>query len=81
MSAHGRFLATCIGIRLEKEFTFTRQCYIAHMGVIGPALFDDDRAADVRGTYRRFLEQGVDDAEALRRIVERYQRWLIGRRV
>jgi len=44
------------------------------MGVIGPALFDDDRAADVRGTYRGFLEQGVHDDEALRRILERYQR-------
>ncbi len=45
------------------------------MGVIGPALFDDDTAADVRGAYRSYIEQGVDDGEALRRILERYQRW------
>ena len=45
------------------------------MGVIGPALFDDDTAADVRGTYRAYIEQGLDDKEALRRILERYQRW------
>jgi hypothetical protein len=45
------------------------------MGVIGPALFDDDTAADVRGTYRAYIEQGIDDKEALRRILERYQRW------
>ncbi len=44
------------------------------MGVIGPALFDDDTAADVRGAYRAYIEQGVDDKEALRRILERYQR-------
>jgi hypothetical protein len=45
------------------------------MGVIGPALFDDDTAADVRGTYRAYIEQGIDDKEALRRILERYQPW------
>ena len=45
------------------------------MGVIGPALFDDDTAADVRGAYRSYIEEGVDDGEALRRILERYQRW------
>ncbi len=45
------------------------------MGVIGPELFDDDTAADVRGTYRSYIEQGVDDKEALRRILERYQKW------
>jgi hypothetical protein len=44
------------------------------MGVIGPALFDDDTAADVRGIYRAYIEQGVDDEEALRRILKRYQR-------
>ncbi len=51
------------------------------MGVIGPELFDDDTAADVRGTYRSYIEQGVDDKEALRRILERYQKCLIGRMV
>jgi hypothetical protein len=45
------------------------------MGVLSPKLFDDDRAADVRGTYRSYIEQGADDGEALRRILERYQRW------
>jgi hypothetical protein len=45
------------------------------MGVIGPPLFDDDTATDVRGTYRTYIEQGIDDNEALRRILERYQRW------
>jgi hypothetical protein len=44
------------------------------MGVIGAALFDDDTAADVRGTYRSYIEQGVDDKESLRRILKRYQR-------
>jgi|SRR5579863_2470846 len=52
-----------------------RRCYIARMGVIGPALFDDDTAADVRGAYRSYIEEGVDDGEALRRILERYQPW------
>ena len=47
-------------------------CYL---GVFSPALFDDDTAADVRGTYRTYIEQGVDDKEALGRILERYQRW------
>jgi hypothetical protein len=49
--------------------------YIGDMGALSPKLFDDDRAADVRGTYRSYIEQGVDDGEALRRILERYQRW------
>jgi hypothetical protein len=48
------------------------------MGVIGPALFDDDTAADVRGTYRAYIEQGIDDKEALRRILEQYQGWFGG---
>ena len=45
------------------------------MGVSSPALFDDDTAADVRGAYRAYIEQGVDDKEALGRILERYQKW------
>ena len=34
------------------------------MGVLGPGLFSDDTACDVRGEYRRLLEDGVSDAEA-----------------
>ncbi len=46
------------------------------MGVVsGPALFDDDTAADVRGIYRAYIEQGVDDQEAFQRILKWYQKW------
>jgi len=44
------------------------------MGVSSPALFDDDTAADVRGTYRSYIEQGIDDEEALRRVLKQFQR-------
>ncbi len=42
------------------------------MGAWGPGLFSDDLALDVRGDYRELIEDGVDDEEAGRRILEKY---------
>ena len=42
------------------------------MGSWGPALFSDDTACDVRGDFREMIEDGVDDAEAMRRVLEQY---------
>jgi hypothetical protein len=61
-----------------RELGSRTRCYIADVGVIGASLFDDDIAADVRGMYSADIEQGIDDKEALRRILKRYQR-LFGR--
>lgn len=43
------------------------------MGTRGPGLFDDDTALDIRGVYRDQIEDGVDDAEALRSTLEKYR--------
>jgi hypothetical protein len=43
------------------------------MGAWGPALFSDDTACDVRGDYRELIEDGVDDEDATRRILHRYE--------
>ncbi len=42
------------------------------MGASGPALFSDDVAADVRGVYRELLEDGVDDNEAIERVLGQF---------
>ncbi|GAA0902085.1 hypothetical protein [Virgisporangium aurantiacum] len=42
------------------------------MGTWGPGLFSDDLACDVRGDYRRLIEDGVDDAEATSRILAQH---------
>ena len=42
------------------------------MGSWGPALFSNDTACDVRGDYREMIEDGVEDAEAMRRVFEQY---------
>lgn len=42
------------------------------MGALGPALFSDDVACDVRGHYHELLEDGAGDAEALSQTLERY---------
>ncbi len=42
------------------------------MGTWGPGVFSDDLAADIRTDWRDLVVQRVDDAEATRRIVERY---------
>lgn len=39
------------------------------MGAWGPAVFSDDLACDIRTDYRELLEDGVDDAEATRRVI------------
>ena len=39
------------------------------MGAWGPGIFSDDLACDVRTDYRELLEDGVDDAEATRRVI------------
>jgi hypothetical protein len=38
----------------------------------GPALFCDDTACDVRDEYRALIEDGTDDAAAMRRILDSY---------
>jgi Domain of unknown function (DUF4259) len=43
------------------------------MGAWGPAVFSDDTACDIRSDYRELLEDGVEDAEATRRVVAEYQ--------
>src|SRR5579863_1287880 len=40
------------------------------MGAWGPALFSDDTACDIRDEYRELIADGLDDAEATRRILE-----------
>lgn len=46
---------------------------IRGMGVWGTALFSNDVACDIRDHYRELIEDGVDDAEATRQIMTRYQ--------
>lgn len=43
------------------------------MGAWGPAIFSDDTACDIRSDYRELLEDGVEDAEATRRVISEYQ--------
>lgn len=42
------------------------------MGAWGPGLFDDDVACDIRDEYREQIEDGVDDAVALRSTLESF---------
>lgn len=42
------------------------------MGGWGPGLFSDDLACDVRDAYREMIEDGLDDAEATRRVVAEF---------
>ena len=46
------------------------------MGVWDTALFANDLACDIRDHYRELIEDGVDDAEATRQTVEKFQKWL-----
>lgn len=43
------------------------------MGAWGPAIFSDDTACDIRSDYREMLEDGLDDHEAMRRVIAGYQ--------
>lgn len=43
------------------------------MGAWGAAIFSDDTACDIRSDYRELLEDGIDDAEATRRVIAEYQ--------
>ena len=43
------------------------------MGVWDSALFSNDLACDIRDHYRELIEDGVDDAEATRQTVAKYQ--------
>jgi hypothetical protein len=43
------------------------------MGVSGTALFSNDLACDIRDHYRELIEDGVDDTEATRQTVAKYQ--------
>jgi hypothetical protein len=40
------------------------------MGAWGPAIFSDDTARDIRSDYRELLEDGVENSEATRRVIE-----------
>jgi len=42
------------------------------MGAWGPALFSDDLACDVRDAYRELIEDGVEDDDAVARVVAQY---------
>jgi len=42
------------------------------MGAWGPALFSDDVACDVRDDYRALIEDGIDDDDATRQILNSY---------
>jgi hypothetical protein len=46
------------------------------MGVWGAALFSNDVACDIRDHYRDLIADGVEDAEATRLTVEKFQAWL-----
>lgn len=43
------------------------------MGAWGPAIFSDDTACDIRSDYRELLEDGLDDHEAVQRVIADYQ--------
>ena len=43
------------------------------MGVWDTALFSNDLACDIRDHYRELIEDGVDDAEATRQTIAKYQ--------
>jgi hypothetical protein len=45
------------------------------MGASGTSIFANDVACDVRGHYRELIEDGVDDAEATRKTIDKYQKW------
>ena len=42
------------------------------MGAWGSRIFDDDEACDVRDHYRELIEDGVDDVEATRLTLEKF---------
>ena len=46
------------------------------MGTWGVELFADDTAADVRAHYRELIEDGVDDDEATRHVLESFREYL-----
>lgn len=46
------------------------------MGTWGVSLFADDMACDVRDYYRELLEDGIDDAVATRRTIEKFGDYL-----
>src|SRR5262249_13175466 len=43
------------------------------VGVWGTGLFSDDLACDIRDHYRELLEDGIEDGEATRRVLEKFQ--------
>ena len=46
------------------------------MGAWDTKIFGDDTACDVRDTYRELIEDGVDDADAMRKVLEEYEQYL-----
>jgi hypothetical protein len=43
------------------------------VGVWGTGLFSDDMACDIRDHYRELLEDGVEDGEAMQRVLEKFR--------
>jgi hypothetical protein len=48
------------------------------MGVWGTGLFSDDTACDIRNYYRELLEGGVEDSDATRQTLEKFEPYLEG---
>jgi hypothetical protein len=46
------------------------------LGVWGTGLFSDDVACDIRDHYRQLLEDGVEDSDATRLTLEKFERYL-----
>ena len=45
------------------------------MGVSGTGIFANDVACDIRDEYRELIEDGIDDAEAMRRTLEKFKQY------
>lgn len=65
--------------RADVDPTAALPAQVRHDGRVstwGPGLFSDDTTCDVRDEYRALLQDGVDDDDAARLIVERWSRQL-----
>jgi hypothetical protein len=45
------------------------------MGIWEASIFGNDIACDVRDHYLEMIEDGVDDAEATRKTVDKFEQW------
>ncbi len=57
------------------SFPLFQHAKLLSMGASGTGIFANDTACDVRDHYRELIEDGVDDAEATRKIIDKYQKW------